>query len=167
METDSMQPLGGAPIAGYSRSEVDDFLTAAAQERTRLEAAIADATTRASRARAALGMHRVMVAMLLETQRELSELRNDAERQAEEIITAAERDVVLAQGSAPGPRVHEIDLSTVDAAPVGAAPLVAFAGPVPTNGDANGTATAEGDAYFAFLRGALDDDQPLGPPPEA
>jgi hypothetical protein len=175
MEAEPMQPVTATPIHGYSRAEVDDFLQAAAAERARLEATIADANGRASRARSALGTHRVMVAMLLETQRELGQLRTDAEQEAEAIIAAAERDV--AQARAIRLDTEEIDLSAFATAGENAVagmstPLSAFAPPEGTSADGsfasapvNGAGDGSGDDYFAFLRGALDDDQPLGPPP--
>ena len=171
-----MQPLGATPIHGYARSEVDDFLNAAAQERARLEATIADANTRAGRARSALGTHRVMVAMLLETQRELGQLRIDAETQAEMIIAEAEREVALARAERRDPQ--EIDLSSfavtqsptmADATGAGSPFFAAPASPVgePRMGTTTNAAEDGNDEYFAFLRGALDDDQPLGPSPGA
>jgi ABC-type transporter Mla subunit MlaD len=170
MEAEPMQPPTATPIHGYSRAEVDDFLSAAAAERARLEATIADANTRASRARSALGTHRVMVAMLLETQRELGQMRSDAEKEAEAIISAAERDVAHARSIRRD--TQEIDLSAFAAAGERASgdEPSPFAPPEPTMPDEPLTSeplngSGNGDEYFAFLRGALDDDQPLGPLP--
>jgi cell division septum initiation protein DivIVA len=132
-----------APIQWYARSAVDDFLAQAAVRRTELEAAIAAANERAERARAALGLYRMMAAMLLETQRELQEMRRDAEAQAAEIVRGAEQtdDVV-------------IDLA-------GSTPSGAMA----TNGDgrAVGDDGAENAKFFDFLRGSLTDPETLDP----
>jgi len=163
---------------------VEEFLAAAGAERVRLEAEIADANGRSARARAAVGSHRVMVAMLLEAQQELGEMRREAEVEAEQILADAER------------RAQEIERGTVaQAAPVtemafaatarsADGPAVApsatgrFAPPatfVPGEHGASGplidlagerTEGAGDDDYFDFLRGALTDDRPLGPAPE-
>jgi hypothetical protein len=175
----------GNAVQGYSRAEVDEFLAAAAVERARLEAEISDARSRVGRARSAIGMHRVMVAMLLETQRELTELRSHADAEADAILAQAERDaaVILAGSgdgvarvapvapvglpSAPiGPAAGEIHLGAADPASlVGAEPPVE----APTRPLAQGAPaeqTAGSDDYFDFLRGALADESPLGPGPE-
>ena len=144
-------PLGTAaaqPIRGYSRAEVDDFLDAAARERSRLETEIADADRRVREARSAIGMHRVMVAMVLDAQRELTEVRRAAEREADAIIAAAELDAQQGVSAAPiGPVTHMVDLTAAEESPA----TVAESG---------------SDEYFEFLRGALADDGPLGPSPE-
>jgi hypothetical protein len=148
-------------IQGYSRAEVDEFLSAATSERERLEREIADARGRIARARAALGMHRVMVAMMLETQRELGELRQNAERRAAEIVAAAERErsqigASTAPLASPEPApIRMIDLDAVDQSVSWAD--VGGAAPVSGNG------SDSGDEYFDFLRGALADESPLGP----
>jgi hypothetical protein len=178
MEANVVNDAVGTAVHGYSRAEVDEFLQAAAAERSRLESEIADARSRIGRARSAIGMHRVMVAMLLETQRELTEMRARADAEAEAILAQAERDaaMILAGSAAaapgaiasaptavansastpimstPGPApVHEIDLGGADRASAGAAP------------GAPGEGEAGGDEYFDFLRGALADESPLGP----
>ena len=81
-----------AAIKWYSQDSVDEFLAAAAEERERLEAVIADATARAERARAALGVHRLMATMLLDTHRQLTERRREAELAAAQIIIESERE---------------------------------------------------------------------------
>jgi cell division septum initiation protein DivIVA len=155
------QSESSTAIQGYSRAEVDEFLSAAASERQRLEREIADARGRIARARAALGMHRVMVAMMLETQRELGELRQNAERSAAAIVAAAERErsplgASMTSFGVPEPAPTQIiDLDAVDhsvswADVGGAAP-------------ASGNGSDSGDEYFDFLRGALADESPLGP----
>jgi cell division septum initiation protein DivIVA len=140
----------GTAIHGYSRAEVDEFLAAAGTERARLERDIADARARISRARSALGMHRVMVAMLLDAQRELSDLRQDAERRAEEIVAQAHAD------SAETP--HVIDLAASDSNDQ----WMSTNNPIGASADA----LEAGEDYFDFLRGALADDTPLGPSAE-
>ena len=88
-----------APIQWYARTAVDDFLAAAAEKRSELEQQISEANTRIERANAAAGLHRLMAAMVLETQREVAEVRRAAELRAMEIVTASQRDAV------PGPTV--------------------------------------------------------------
>ena len=101
MDANPGLPALDQPVRGYSRAEVDEFLAAVAVERSRLEAEIAEATERINRARSAIGMHRVMVAMLLETQQELSALRSEAEAQARQIVADAEREAAALLGDAP------------------------------------------------------------------
>jgi hypothetical protein len=184
MDANVSNDASGAAIHGYSRAEVDDFLEAAAVERARLEVEIADARARAGRARSAIGMHRVMVSMLLETQRELTELRLDAEARAEQIVAEAEREAneMLAASGASG-WTHDEPFTLDPQAPitsmidlVGVAEQdggVLQANGVEQNGrashpsvDPSAGAEPEPDEYFDFLRGALADDSPLGPKPE-
>src|SRR5262245_43687656 len=80
---------GVEPMYAYPRATVDDFIRASELEKQRLSVAIEGDEDRARRARAAIGMHHMMVSMLIETQRELEEMRRDAERIAAEIIAAA------------------------------------------------------------------------------
>src|SRR5689334_6611902 len=77
-------------VHAYAREAVDDFLAAAESERARLRATIADAEARTRRARAAVGVDRVMVGMLLETQQQLPGHRDQAEAEAAEILGRAE-----------------------------------------------------------------------------
>jgi hypothetical protein len=144
------------PIHGYPRAQVEEFLSAAAAERVRLESEIADANARIARARAAVGTHRVMVAMLLETQRELSETRRRAEQEAERILADAEIEARAIERGVPSIDLSEPPAPVSATIPPTATPSVPLAGHV-RNDD---------DNYFEFLRGALADDQPLGPRPE-
>lgn len=149
-----------APIQWYARSAVDDFVDKAATRRAELEAAIAAANERTERARAALGLYRMMAAMLLETQRELQEMRQAAEAEAAEIIRAAGHD---SSGSSKvesqvtmiphAPPAEVLDLG----APAAAA---AATNGAPRNGTDDGTENAE---FFDFLRGSLTDPETLGP----
>jgi hypothetical protein len=152
MESLNGESRGELPVRAYSRSAIDDFLAAAASERARLEAAIAEDEERTSRARAALGTHRVMVAMLIEAQRELDATRTRAEAEAATILGGAGRPPAL------------LDLTRVEPAPgdVTSLPVTvpSMTGPVSPTADAGTT------EYFDFLRGALVDDKPLGPRPE-
>ncbi len=161
-----MNPPDTPTITGYPRAEVDEFLAAAAQERTRLEAVISDAETRVSRARSAIGAHQVMVQMLLESQQELSRIRRDAEAEAEAIVARAELDAQSILSGQP---------TTNPPTPVGV-PIAATAAtsstptayePIAPIGLQQPTGSAEeNDEFFTFLRGALADEQPLGPAPE-
>jgi hypothetical protein len=141
------------PQHGYSRSDVDAFVVAAAAERERLEVAHAAEQARARQARVSLGTHRVMVAMLLDAHREIDEIRGRAEVKAAELLAAGVDD-------APG--THDallIDL-TVRPGTAGTPRCDDGLHPAATNGSALGTSD-----YYEFLRGALADDEPLGPRP--
>jgi hypothetical protein len=156
-EAHTQVPVAGTAISGFARAEVDQFLDAAQTERRRLEAEIAEAHARISRARSAIGMHRVMVSMLLEAQREFAELRQQAETEAQQIAIEAERKVaeILAPKGEGGTDTETIDL-TLPAQPDQPARVAT----------PSGTAAAtEGvdKEYFDFLRGALADESPLGP----
>jgi hypothetical protein len=177
MEADVMSTLGPAAIQGYSRVEVDQFLAAAAVERSRLENEIADAEQRIARARSAIGMHRVMVAMLLETQRELTELRHHADREAEQILRDAEREAAEIARARRGAAVASV--APPDPAASGRVAATGDSQGQPADDDAflfgasavtppsfvgSGPAPEAGhDQYFEFLRGALTDESPLGP----
>ncbi len=193
------------PVHGYAREAVDDFCAAARAERARLEVTISDAESRARRARAAVGMHHVMVSMLLDTQRELAELRISAEAEAAEIIGIAEEEaqeivraandethIVAVQPvdhletpatgpshSAPAdldqepryPVVEQsespLDLTAVEreeqrlAHPSSPAPSALYP-PIAPAFDSFGNTQAD-EQFFAYLRGALADERPLGP----
>jgi cell division septum initiation protein DivIVA len=153
-------------IPGYSRAAVDDFLKAAAEERARLEVVIRDADERRNRADAAvdahLELHNMMIRTLLDTQRELGERRRDAEAQAAAIVEAAERDAkAILQGSGStvdlfGEEQREFAASDV--------PHARFVSPHLSLSDtAESQRSKEADAFFDYLRGALVDDEPLGP----
>jgi hypothetical protein len=161
MEAQVTTDAPGTRIQGYSRADVDQFLTAAAEERLRLETEVEELEGRISRARSAIGMHRVMVAMLLETQREITEIRDSASAEAERIVREAERQVTALRSA---PTEDSIDLVGDSPMPHMPAAPVANAG-VPTRPTVGVTAegSAQGDQYMEFLRGALSDDSPLGP----
>jgi hypothetical protein len=139
-----------SPVHGYSRAAVEEFVSAAAAEETKLEAVIEEAATRTRKARAAIGTHRVMVAMILEAQHQLDDIRAQAESEAARILAQGERD---ADELAPLVSPPELDL-------VGAETMRPEPPPV---ADARPQEPPEGSDYFAFLRGALVDDEPLGP----
>ena len=99
-----------------------------------------------------------MVQMLLESQQELSRIRRDAEAEAEAIVARAELDaqaILSGQPTAtpqtPTPVPTPMDATDATAAPFSVQPD----GPLDGN-----------DEFFTFLRGALADEQPLGPAPE-
>ena len=148
-------------MQGYSRAAVDDFLAAAAAERSRLEIEIADARGRLGRAHVALGMHQTMLAMLTDTGRELEDLRRRTERQAAEAIA---NDEIRNRPSMPAPP-FAFDLTAAERAEHAASVVET---PSTTEGSPYGEHASGGDddAYFGFLRGALADDKPLGPRPE-
>jgi hypothetical protein len=171
---------GLEPMYAYPRATVDEFIRASELEKQRLAAAIEDDEHRARRARAAIGMHHMMVSMLIETQRELEELRREAERIASDIIAAASdgralgRDMsgaggrgttAAGRGGGVPPSIDLLAESRLDAATGLLAPPdepgpAASASAVPLVDD---EADAESNEYFAFLREALTDDEPLGP----
>jgi cell division septum initiation protein DivIVA len=150
MGLEAPSPAGSA-ISGYSYAEVTDFLAAAAVERSRLEAELLDAESRIGRARSAIGLHRVMLAMLLDAQRELDEIRREAEGHATRILAGAERDATPVVVPSPAASAT-IDLTAVTAT---VAPAHDRAQGAPSDGGSQ-------DDYFTFLRGALSDDAPLG-----
>jgi len=146
---------------GYSRGAVDQFLAAASEEIVRLETAIAEAKERTRRARESVGAHRVMVAMLLQTQERVVEMRRRAEADAAGILERASSDrrSVVDHGLV-------IDLATADdeVDPVVAVRMQQFAGaqvaePQPGGAEPND----ESSGYFEYLRGALANHEPLGP----
>ena len=157
-------------VFGYERAAVDDFLAAAGRERERLEAEIEESRTRERKARAAIGMHRVMISMLLETQIELEEKRRAAEAEAAAILARTEEEASRLEAttarSAPdalsasfsratSPSLTVIDLERAES----------IDEPLPPSHRAGAAPTDDADQYFEFLRGALADDQPLGPRP--
>lgn len=155
------------PMQGYSRAEVDEFLAAASAERVRLESEIDDLQGRISRARSAIGMHRVMVAMLIDAQRELTDIREAAAAEAERIVRQAEGEVAAIPPAPVAP--HDAPLSTTiardESIDLVTGPLATASSPSPaSNGSLSITGvTAGDDDYMEFLRGALSDDSPLGP----
>jgi cell division septum initiation protein DivIVA len=90
MDASSPGPALGQATNGYPRAEVEKFLDDVARERARLEAEIEDSTRRIKRAEATVSTHRVMVTMLMQTQRELAQIRRDGEREADRILQEAE-----------------------------------------------------------------------------
>ena len=169
--TNGNPTAAAAPTLGYDRAAVDDFLGAAAAERTKLEEQIERSHLRLARARTALGTHRVMVAMLLQTQRELSALRRDAERDAAEIIAAADREARRREAAGPartGTTPDPIDLrvgslnATLE--PTANGPAAAAATELSAADDLLlSSISGQDDEFFEYLRGALHDDEPLGP----
>jgi hypothetical protein len=181
--------------AAYAREAVDDFMAAAASEQARLRALIADAEARTRRARAAVGMHRVMVGMLFETQHQIAEQRAGAEADAADILGRAEEEAqrilreartdvgLLAEREAEGwpflpvDQVEELAPAAAGRAEPAHEPMLDLNGlgdrvgaHVTSNApdrDAHSTKVGSGgpddDRFFAYLRGALHDDQPLGP----
>ena len=170
---DEQHALGvSAPAQGFARSVVDDFVAHAAEERVRLEQVIAEAERREESARAAASTYEVMLTMLLESQHELARRRVDAEREAAELIEAADRQAREILGEveeSPEPPAidlveaatdEELDRSVDDAE---ASTQHGFGVPVYAGALANGHDDAGAEGYFDFLRGALVDDEPLGP----
>lgn len=152
---------------GYPRTTVDDFLMAAAAERARLDDELEQATARADRAHAQIGVYRVMMRMLLDAQRDVGEIRARAEERAAEIIASAERDaqnlVARERNERTTSTPARIDLVEVEDLGV----PTALPTPPPASVMSNGFhEDARSDEFFDFLRGALADDQPLGPRPE-
>ena len=172
MDSDIAKPVSQQPVRGYQRAAVEEFLAAANAEKARLEALIADANERAAVARTAVGMHHIMVAMLVETQEELTRRRREADLQAAEIIAAAEAQALAIERPTAMPEPAAVP------APAAAAPVVeglrihapaATAEPVPASPrlEVEGhDDDEEADRFFAFLRRALSDEEPLGPRPE-
>jgi hypothetical protein len=197
-------------VHAYARDSVDDFLAAAEVEKEHLRRVIAEAEARERRARASIGMQRVMVSMLLEVQREIADERERAELEAADIVAAADQQAVsIVQAArdevagAGGPRVGSYPRrSPVDERPALAldpesttldlasaerreqddqrrlhpsSPEYPSAGAGATSGNGfardSGYPTSslstsdagEDERFFAYLRGALADDQPLGP----
>jgi hypothetical protein len=79
-------------VLGYSRETVDDFLRAVESERARLEEVIREARAREVNARSLLSVHESMVATMLESYREVTRRRIDAEERADAIRGAASDD---------------------------------------------------------------------------
>ena len=154
-----MDRPGASGFHGYSRAELDEYLSSVGQERMRLEAVIAEDEERTRAARAALGTHRVMVSMLLQAQREIDDIRARAE---------AEAAVIMASSSAP--RAQVLDITRIEQAVSAAAPHAGtngVAAPLPSpSAPLASVGQDDSNEYFDFLRGALVDDAPLGPRPE-
>ncbi|MCU1457413.1 MAG: hypothetical protein JWL73_1505 [Actinomycetia bacterium] len=171
MESEIAVPPNEQPVRGYQRAAVEEFLAAAEAERARLNALIAEANDRAARARAAVGMHHVMVSMLLETQEELARRRTEADQRAAEILAAAEAEALAIERApaAIAPAMTVSPPTPVASAPTGvyeppAAPE--FAAMAPRLQSDTRDDDGEADRFFEFLRRALHDEEPLGPRPE-
>jgi hypothetical protein len=213
METDSSSdPRPAATdgdahlVVGYTQEAVDDFLLAVARERESLQEIIKEARVREARAQGIIGMHELMVAMMLETHRELGARRRDAEARASEIVRQGEREAeeILRAAYDQMGAGHEVQdalrrlpqpsdpvsVPELDGARWGASDDRRGAGvddpEIDLRGDSEGfareafepawvgatkTMTHNGSGanngnnedFFAFLRGALHDDEPLGP----
>jgi hypothetical protein len=148
----SFRPGSQAAPEWYSRSTIDEFLSAAEVQRAELQARIAEANARAERARAATGLHRLMATMLLDTQRELSTIRRQAEAQAAELMSVAP----------PAPEPVRAVAAEDDVAIAEVEPDNPLSIPPPTtraNGKDHDAQTGD-DEFIAFLRAGLADTAP-------
>jgi len=140
-----------APAAArwYSRAAFDEFNVAADAERARLEALIADASARLARADAAVGLNRTMAEMIVDSQRELQEIRRRAERTAAEILA----------GDAPAPAPAPVP----PPAPVAEAPVAERLTAVFVDPDESlEPLRPADDDYFARLKDTLGSRDGLG-----
>jgi cell division septum initiation protein DivIVA len=153
--TDPDRRVTERPIRWYARPAVDQFVATAAAERARLVAAIEDARRRVAGATATVGMHETMVSMLRDSQRELSALRRGAEEHAAAIMAEADAEATLILGHAR-PTARPDEHSGSDDEPR----------EHPTESVVDLVDDAPRDEFLEFLRGALFDDEPLGPRPE-
>jgi len=173
-----------APALGYPRSTFEEFVAAAEAERFRLHEEIASADRRAEDARAAASAYDVMLSVLVEAHGELTTRLADATRTAEQILEAARREaraIVQAERDdaepadpsvAPGDErggLSDVDAHDVDAHDIDL-PMIEILEPerdrvaAPVFVGGNGRASdVDADPYFDFLRGALADEEPLGP----
>ena len=158
-------------VRGYVKEAVEGFLGDVEVERVRLRQSIEDARRRESRARSVLDMHRVMVSMVLAAHRELSSRRRAAEAAADELLRRAdlEAEAMLRAESEPVETTGtNATTGTNETATDSTIDLRGADGPGLYDGRADDPmAYAESspgspDEFFAFLRGALDDDRPLG-----
>lgn len=145
-----------APITWYSRRALDQYLAEAATERARLQASIDDANGRRARASAAVGLHQTMLEMLLESQREIADIRRAAEIEAARVMAEGDReaDALFGAHRVAGERVA----GNGSASPVAVATAVA-----PSSAEAIPPAD---DEFFSYLKDALTGDEPLGPAPQ-
>ena len=163
----SAQP---AMVQGYPRAAIDDFLAAAARERRRLRDELAAASARVERANLALGMHRTMIAMLIDTGRDLQDLRHRTEVMAAQQFSPD--TVSAATGVAPSvPSTVSVPFGVPESiAPESMAPESISSAPSPLSRrprlPRRNRFREDDEEYFGFLRGALSDDEPLGPRPE-
>lgn len=161
--TRSAPPGEPAPIRWYSRPALDQYLTDARAERAGLQETIADASERLARANSAIGLHQTMMEMLLESQRDVREIRRAAEAESAQVIAEAERvaEQILRRVATQGNGNHSQSGSGV-IDPIRCSPAV----PPPSNGRSvhlDGRNGGPDDEFFSYLRGALTEDEPLGP----
>lgn len=170
-------------IHWYARSAVEQFLSEVDAECTRLRATIVVANERAARARSTIGFNQTMVDMLLDAQREVREIRSQAESVAAEIRATTDQEMGLpavmpmaVRGPASveihPPLGHPQTLAAWETAD-GAPSLDVDPGPgAPTTNGQREPATrhpsedpAGEDDYFRSLKNAIDDEDPFGPSP--
>jgi hypothetical protein len=182
MDHDAMLP--GRDSLGYPRAVVDDFVAALEAERTRLTNLIQDAEQRGASARLAVSNHEVMLTMLVDGQAEMLEREQRAQREATEILATADREaqslLARAQGSPLDGDEAKDDDVVIDLAASGEAENAEgvprwdmslngserssnYADAAFAHANGNGANPPDGDQYFDFLRGALADNDPLGP----
>ena len=158
---------GTKPIRWYSRAALDGFLDSATQERARLETVIADANARLARANSAVGLHQTMLEMLLESQREIRAIRQNAEAEAAEIIARGDAEAEAALRVAPARSTNGAGSANGSGStngsgsPNGAAPS-ASERPADPSG-VPGVDSPEDADFFAYLKGALDGRDERGP----
>lgn len=155
---------GRGAVQGYARAAVEDFLEAADRERAQLRRSIDDASDRIAHANKASGMHRMMLTMLIDTGREIADVRAAADSRAAEIVLAARAPAQASTPAAVRDEAASIDLRTEEHGErTVSAPATHDVFVAPPGGD---SADMDADAYFGFLSGALADEEPLGPRPE-
>jgi hypothetical protein len=156
-------------LTGYARAAVEVFIEQAATRRTQLEATIAEASARRERAAAAQARNR---AIAQDAQRELDQIRSDAEDRAAQIVLAGrlEAQVILRSARERVANTPTIDLNAADlnVADLNAADLNANVNASEARNTANSFATlatsshADDDYdevaaadYFEYLRSGL------------
>src|SRR5262249_37417850 len=150
MDAESTTPSGEFAVQGYAREAVDDFLAAAQAERARLLELIAEAEARTRRARAAVGIQRVIAAILPEAQVQIEEGRRATAAEVEAILAVAENDARSLPGATSEKSEPTIDLvlaESIDgrAFAGGAAVFRTFNGRGPSFGNGDGD-----DPYLAY-----------------
>lgn len=144
---------GPAAPRWYSRAALAEFDAVADAERARLDAVVAEASTRLNRSTASTGLNRAMVEMIVQSQREIQRIRLEAESAVAAILNQEDRSV------APVPEVPEVPESSEvpgarDPDPVGSAPSSpAWVAP---------DRPPVGDDYFARLKDSLGSREGLG-----
>jgi DivIVA protein len=133
METTPPEQAGGA-VQGYSRADVDQYLTAAAAELQRLEGAVQTARERQRRAEEAAmqsGQSAEAIRSTLDgLQRELAGRRTEVERHVEAVIAQAHEDAAAILRDART-RAHAILENRPTAASEAVVPMPAPAPPAP------------------------------------